>query len=72
MKVKLRIQKDGAALYEGTYDVSDADSFGKACADLWNQLHQRTFARATSIGALFDQLNVLDELHGAQIGISKA
>jgi hypothetical protein len=72
MKVKLRIHKDGAALCESTYEVSDAESFGKACADLWNRLHERTFARATSIGALFDQLNVLDELAGAQIGISKA
>ena len=32
MKVKLRIRKHGAALYEAVYDVSDAESFGKACA----------------------------------------
>jgi hypothetical protein len=74
MKVKLRIRKDGAALYEGTYDISDADSFGRACADLWNQLRDRKLTTATSIGALFDQINeqLLDDLYGAQISLSKA
>jgi hypothetical protein len=37
MKVKLRIHKDGAALSEGTYLVVDADSFGRACTDVWTQ-----------------------------------
>ena len=74
MKVKLRIHKDRAALYEGIYDVSDAESFGRACADIWNQLRERKLATATSIGALFDELNeqLLDELYGAQISLSKA
>jgi hypothetical protein len=74
MKVKLRIQREGAALYEGVYDVSDADSFGRACADVWNQLRERRFAAASSIGALFDQLDerLLDELYGADISLSKA
>lgn len=74
MKIKLRIQGKGAALYEGIYDVSDADSFGRACADMWNQLLERRFAKASSIGALFDQLDerLLDELYGADISVSKA
>jgi hypothetical protein len=58
----------------GTYDVSDAESFGKACADLWTRLREDRLAKATSIGALYDQLNerLLDELHGAEISISRA
>jgi hypothetical protein len=74
MKVKPRVHKHGAALYDGTYDVSDAESFGAACADAWNQLRDRRLATATSIGALFDQINeqLLDELYGAQISLSKA
>jgi hypothetical protein len=74
MKVKLRVHKDKSALYEGTYDVSDADSFGRACADLWNRLRDRKLTTATSIGALFDQINeqLLDDLYGAQISLSKA
>jgi len=32
MKTRLQIKKDGMALYECVYDISDADSFGKACA----------------------------------------
>jgi hypothetical protein len=73
MKVKLRIQKEGAALYEGSYEVFDADSFGKACADVWNQLRERRLARASSIGALFDELDdrLLEELYGADIRLSK-
>lgn len=37
MKVKLEIEKRGAFLFQGTYDVADAESFGKACADAWTQ-----------------------------------
>jgi hypothetical protein len=74
MKVRLQINKDGAALYEGTYDVFDADSFGKACADAWNRLQEQRLAGATSIGALFAELDerLLDELYGADIRFSKA
>ena len=74
MKVKLEIRKGGATLHEGTYDISDADGFGRACADLWTQLQEQRLAKATSIGALFDQLDerLLDELYGAEIRISKA
>jgi hypothetical protein len=74
MKVKLRIRKDGKALYEGIYDVSDAESFGKACADAWTELRERRLAKASSIGALFDELDerLLDELYGADISLSKA
>jgi hypothetical protein len=74
MQVKLRIRKNGMSLYEGIYDVFDAESFGIACADVWNQLRDRKLKTATSIGALFDQLNgqLLDELYGAEISLSKA
>lgn len=73
MKVRLRIHKHGAALYEGTYDVSDAASFGRACADAWSRLQEQRLAKATSIGALFDQLDerLLEELYGAEISLSK-
>lgn len=32
MKVKLHVSKHGNVSHEGVYDVSDAESFGKACA----------------------------------------
>jgi hypothetical protein len=74
MKIKLRIQKSGAPLYEGAYDICDADSFGAACAHAWTQLRERQFSGATSIGALYEGLNdqLLDNLIGAQISLSKA
>jgi hypothetical protein len=74
MKVKLRIQRGGSSLFEGTYEVTDSDSFGRACADAWEQIRTRRLDQATSVGALIDMLNqnVLDELQGAQITLSKA
>ena len=73
MKVKLKIHKGTTILQQSTYDISDADSFGKACADLWIRLRDDKLTHATSIGALYDQLNeqLLDELYGAQISISR-
>jgi hypothetical protein len=74
MKVRLKIQKGTVVLEERTYDICDAESFGKACANLWTTFRDDKLAKATSIGALYDQLNerLLDELYGAQIIISKA
>jgi hypothetical protein len=56
MKVQLRITKNGTPIYAGAYDVADADSFGKACADAWWQLRQRQMERESSIGALMEHL----------------
>ena len=74
MKIKLRIERGGASLFEGTYDVTDADSFGLACADAWEQIRTRRLDKASSVGALMEMLhqNVLDELQGAQITLSRA
>ncbi len=73
MKVRLQIRKRETVLQEGTYDISDAESFGRACADLWMQLQEQRLAKATSIGALYDRLDerLLDELYGAEISLSK-
>ncbi|QBR70852.1 hypothetical protein CU048_05700 [Beijerinckiaceae bacterium] len=73
MKVKLRIVSDGAQLFEGTYDIRDAESFGTACADAWEKLRMERLDQATSIGALMDVLNdnVLDLLQNAKITLEK-
>ncbi len=74
MKVTLRIVKNGTSLYADTYDVTDADSFGRACADAWSRLRQEQMDRETSIGALLEHLdsNVLDQLNGAHILLERA
>ena len=74
MRVNLKICKNDGVLYEGSYDIIDAESFGAACTHAWNQLRDRRLAKTTSIGALFDALNerLLDELYGAEISLSKA
>ncbi len=74
MKVQLRIQRGGSSLFEGSYEITDAETFGRACADAWEQIRTRRLEKATSVGALIDMLNqtVLDELQGAEITLSRA
>lgn len=74
MRLKLQIEKDRTALFEGIYEVTDAESFGKACAEAWTQLRARQFGQASSVGALMETLNnnVLDALDKAHIRLSKA
>ena len=73
MKVKLQIRRGGVSLHEGTYEVSEADSFGHACAHAWQSVHEKNERKATSIGALMEVMaeNVLDELDGADIRVSR-
>ena len=73
MKVKLQLRKDGTVLQEGVYDVSDAETFGAACAQVWKQVIESKLLNASSVGALYDMLDesVLDQLQGATITISK-
>lgn len=74
MNVCLQIRRNGSLLYEHAYDIRDADSFGRACADVWTQLRDQRLAKTTSIGALFDALDdqLLEDLIGAEISLSKA
>jgi len=69
VKVKLKILKSNVPVYEGIYDIRDANSFGKACADAWDHLCERKFESATSIGALYEALDegVVNEIRGTQI-----
>jgi len=73
MQVRLRLIKGGSLLFEKNYEVSDAASFGAACAETWVNLRERHLAQATSIGALMEELddNVLDQLSGAHISLNK-
>lgn len=74
MKIRLKVEKGGVVLYEQSCDISDADSFGRACARAWTDLHERRLQRASSIGDLIEHLNdqVLDELDGACFSLAKA
>ena len=56
MKLKFSVTKRGSPIWESTYQVSDAESFGVACSDIWEQLSQQKIAAASSIGALFESL----------------
>ena len=75
MKVKLIIRKrKGTPLYEGLHEITDAESFGRAFADVWARLQDQRLQKTTSIGALMETLNedVIGELDGAQISLEKA
>jgi hypothetical protein len=74
MRIRLQISKQGASLFEGTYEVSDPESFGQACADAWQKLRDQHLEQATSVGQLMDMLNetVLDTLQGAEITVARA
>ncbi|MFA9443515.1 MAG: hypothetical protein ACERIG_07950 [Hyphomicrobium sp.] len=74
MKVRLRIKKHGALLYEGVHEIIDQDSFGAAFADVWRTVRERQLEKTTSIGELMDKLNdeTLEQLQGAEISIQRA
>jgi hypothetical protein len=74
LKIKLRVTKADAVLYEAVHDIQDAESFGAACREVWEHLRSQRLEKATSIGALYDVLNdnVLDQLLGAKIYLDKA
>ena len=73
MKVRLGITKNGISLYTGAYDVADADSFGRACADACSKLMEQQVRKESSIGALMEHLSGggLDHLVGAHITVEK-
>jgi hypothetical protein len=73
MKIKLSLRKKRATLYEGLHDITDAESFGRAFADVWAKTQERRLQKTTSIGALMEILNedVLEELNGAHLGFEK-
>ena len=74
MRTNLRVSKHGALLFEGVYDINDADSLGRACSDAWAQLLRKRVASATSVGAAFDVLDqaICEDLTGTQFSFANA
>ena len=73
MKLKLSIRKEGVVLYEGVHEVIDAETFGRAFAEMWTQMQDRRLQETTSIGALMEVLNedLVDQLNGAQMRLEE-
>lgn len=71
MRIRLRVHKGETTLYEGSYDISDASSFGAACADAWTRLRASRMAHTANIGALMERLeeSSIEQLRGAEIAI---
>jgi len=72
MKIALRITRAGTALYAGIHDVTDAETFGQACADAYSKLMQEQFRKERNVGALMEDVaaeaSVLD---GALISVER-
>jgi hypothetical protein len=74
MKVRLSIRaKNGIALYEGAHEIVDAETFGRAFADVWVRVHDRQLQKSSSIGALMEAINegVVEDLESAVIDIQR-
>lgn len=73
MKLKLRIRKKGAPLYEAVHEIVDQESFAAAFANVWQSVRQKRLEATTSIGELMEVLNdeVLEDLTGAQFELSR-
>ena len=73
MKLALHITRAGTALYAGIYDITDAATFGQACADAYTKLMQEQLHKERNIGALMEDVaaeaSVLD---GALIRVERA
>lgn len=73
MMARLTLSKNGARLYSGIVDVSDAAHFGRACAAAWEKIKEDQMAKETSIGAVLEHLHddVIDQLNGVQINLER-
>ena len=73
MKLRLAVTMDGMSRYAGTYDVADAESFGKACADACSKLIEERLRQDSSIGALMERLEngFPDQLDGTHISVER-
>lgn len=74
MKMKLELTKAGKALVAETFEVSDAESFGRACTELWMRLEKRGFDRTTSVGEFMERAgdSVARELDGSSLAFREA
>jgi hypothetical protein len=70
MKLALRVTKAGTTLYAGIHHITDAGTFGKACADAYSKLLQEQFLKENNVGGLMEHLeNEASLLDGALISI---
>ncbi len=73
MKVVLRLTLNEEVVYEGAHEMADADEFGAAFKEIWNDLHARRLERSTSVGELMSQISedILDDINGCTMTIER-
>jgi hypothetical protein len=76
MRISLQLKKDGRVVYQGSHDISDAESFGRAMAQVWTSINEARLARTTNVGQLMDltseeAADVVDEIGGAVLVLTR-
>lgn len=74
MKMRLELRKAGATVIDAAFEVTDVDSFTRACGELWTRLEKRGLESAPNIGQFMDIAgeNVVRQLDGAELRFAKA
>jgi hypothetical protein len=69
MKVRLKIMKSDAVVYDAGHEINDAEQFGKAFSGVWRHLHAKRLEQAHSVGEAMENINdsVLGELNDTVI-----
>ncbi len=55
MKMKLELIKAGTVMVGGDFEIADAESFGRACGEMWMRLEKRCLDKTTSVGEFMDR-----------------
>jgi hypothetical protein len=73
MEFNLTLTKGGDVVYEGRHEATDAQSFGKAFAAIWDAFHAKRLQQTTSIGELMSVINedLLDDVNGSTVTIER-
>jgi len=73
MEVRIKLTREEKVVYQGVHAATDAQTFGRAFANIWDALHARRLEQATSVGELMSRIadDVLDDLDGATISIER-
>jgi len=69
MKIRAKIMKSNAAIYDAGHEIKDAEQFGKAFSGVWRHLHAKPLDKARNVGEAIEHINdsVLDDLNDTVI-----
>lgn len=74
MKMRLELTKNGTSMVDEAFDVADAESFARACSEVWMHFEKRCLDSTANVGEFMDRAgeSVARELDGAELRFVKA